>query len=1004
VSQWTLDGCPTEDLIAAFVEGSLDDEERESIEAHIDDCKACRGVVSDLVRVFAGTNHATLPSGDTSADDVQRVAIGDSIGRYRVLEILGMGGMGVVYLAHDPELDRKVALKVIRQRGKDQADQSARLQREARAMAKLSHPNVIAVHDVGTWNDQVFVAMEFAGGGTLKGWLTTQRRDWATLASTLLAAGRGLAAAHDAGLVHRDFKPDNVLLSESGRVFVTDFGLARWGALAQAAAADGPTLDGDAVSGDTQPESLELLTRSGAFVGTPAYMAPEQFKGSNVGPACDQFAFCIVVWEALFGRRPFQANTLAALAHAVLETPTPPFPSTPSIPRRVRSVLERGLAKQPEQRFTSMHALLDALGPVRSPRLPWLVAGGLATVAIPLGALALRGEEPASADNACANLQGLSTVWSAQTRASVESAFEATELRYAAAVAQTVGDRLDDYATQWAAHETTTCSAAADGSLDPERAALRRRCLDRARTVVTRMTAGFTRADLGVVKRASKAVANLPSLETCVDDAQLSAEKPPAPPQGMAERVQRMRTAILEADADHRLGHYASGLALIDAQREEAEALGFRPLLAELAYARGRMLVNMAKDAEAEAAFSDAELHAMATRHATVLAKALILRIYAMARQRRPWEDIEPLLKRAEAALDGTRLPAPIRGALYTNASIGAFYAGDLGTSVAMAERAVSLTDRDLDPLRWATAAQTLLMAQRRVGKPDHAVERLSDIIAIYRRELGETHPDLIEAYRDLANVHKSDERFDDARIAAERALALVQDIYGPAHFEYGGTLSTLSGIEGAAERYDEALALAQRSEAVLRDAGASTQIPLAQQSEWLLALGRLDDAEPLIDRLIAEEIEARGKGPNTSWMYFIRCALESARKDVDATQAACDEAIALSGAASQPDVLLQMQLDRAEYISLAGGTEEGLAALLELEADITERDATPTTARFFRALALQAGRAHRDGPRWMQTAADQYAGLEMFESATEAETTANAWLTQRDADSDSSR
>lgn len=986
MSQWTLDGCPTEDLIAAFVEGGLDDEERASIEAHIDGCRACRGVVTDLVRLFAGTNHATLPEGGAAPDDASDdVAIGDSIGRYRVLEILGMGGMGVVYAAHDPELDRKVALKVIRRRGKDEADQSARLQREARAMAKLSHPNVIAVHDVGTWNGQVFVAMEFAGGGTLGSWLNDARRNWTTLAPTLLAAGRGLAAAHDAGLVHRDFKPDNVLLSGSGRVFVTDFGLARWGPLARGAS-DGPTFDDGATSGDTHPPDLELLTRSGAFVGTPAYMAPEQFKGSKVGPACDQFAFCVVVWEALFGARPFQASTLAALAHAVLETPTPDIPSAPSIPRPVRAALERGLAKQPEERFVSMDALLDALGPPRTQRAPWVVAGGIAALAVPLGALALQDPEPVETSRPCTHLEGLADVWNASTRAAVTSAFEATELRYAGSVAQTVAERLDDYASQWGAHETTICTASAGGTLDPERAALRRRCLDRARTVVTRMTQGFANADEGVVTRASKAVANLPNLAACLDDAQLSAEKPPAPPEGIADRVQHIREAIAEADADHRLGHYAMGLALLDGQLDEATALGFRPLLAELSYARGRMLVNMAKDTEAEAAFDEAELHAMATRHATVLARALILRIYALARQRRPWTEIEPLVKRAEAALDGTTLPAPIRGALYTNASIGAYYAGDPSTAVTMAERAVELTDRDVDPLRWATATQTLLMAQRLGGKPEHAEESLHDIIGIFERELGATHPDLIETYRDLANVYKSGERFDDARVAAERALALVQDIYGPKHFEYGGTLSTLSGIEGAAERYDEALELAQRSEAVLREAGAPTQIPLAQQSEWLLSLGRLDEAGPLIDRLIAEEVEARGKGPNASWMFFIRCALESARKDVDATRAACDEAIALSGAAAEPNVALQMQLDRAEYISLAGGTDEGLKALRSLEDDVAGRDATPTTARFFRALALQGGPRHPNAMRWMQAAADQYASLEMFESATEAE------------------
>src|SRR5690349_17448959 len=193
---------------------------------------------------------------------------GDTVGRFVVLQRLGEGGMGVVYTAYDPELDRKVAIKLL----KSAEEGHARLLREAQAMARLQHPNVIAVHDVGTLpGNRVFVAMELVAGATLRGWLKAAPRAWREVIAIMRQAGVGLAAAHDAGLVHRDFKPDNVLVGDDGRVRVMDFGLARLGA------ADPELSSG---SHDTGPLSTPL-TMAGTVVGTPAYMAPELFKGTS---------------------------------------------------------------------------------------------------------------------------------------------------------------------------------------------------------------------------------------------------------------------------------------------------------------------------------------------------------------------------------------------------------------------------------------------------------------------------------------------------------------------------------------------------------------------------------------------------------------------------------------------------------------------------------------------------------------------------------------------------
>ncbi|MBV1861886.1 MAG: protein kinase [Nannocystaceae bacterium] len=1001
MSHWTLDGCPTEDIVAAFVEDSLEPDEREALEAHLDACSGCRVVVSELVKVFAGGNEATLPTdGAMSVDgkdpSSNPVAVGASVGRYRVLQVLGMGGMGIVYLAHDPELDRKVAVKIIRRRGYDEAEQSTRLLREARAMAKLSHPNVIAVHDVGTWNEQVFVAMEYVDAGTLKGWMKETPRTWKAIRPTLIAAGRGLAAAHEAGLVHRDFKPDNVLLSDRGRVFVTDFGLARWSVITEAATTASPTLDGEPCE-STDSERFHELTKSGAFVGTPAYMAPEQFGRTRVGPACDQFAFCVVLWEALFGVRPFEGRTLASLAHAVCETPTPAIPATPVLPRRVRTALLRGLAKKPEDRFPSMQTLLNALGPVGGRHASWGIAAGLGAVAIPLTVLAVRtGEPAASPAMTCADLTGLHNIWSEDTADRLTEGFGDSGLRTAPAIAENVRGRLDAYAQAWSEQEQSVCQATANAELDESQAALQHQCLGRARIVTRGVIEGLMGADAKMVRRATQTVLGLPNVEACTDAAQLSAEQPPLPPEAIASRVAIIRDAILLADAEHRLGRYGEGLTIIDAYVEEATSMGFRPLQAEVGYARGRLLVNIAREDEAARALEEAELHGIASRYTSVVAKALILHIYAKARQRTPWAEVEPLVKRAEAALDGTTLSDPVRSTLYTNAGIAAFYADDLPKAIEFVERGLAMTPRDIDPMRWAATNGSLISFKRLAGDIEDVIPRLKDVIEVNEQELGPTHPDLIESHRSLANAYKQLERYDEARATANRALSLAEETHGTEHFEVGGTLSTLSAIEGAAERYEAALDFAKRSSVALEAAGRPTQIPTAQQAEWLIALERPAEAAPLVDDLIEDEIETHGaQSPGLSWMYFIRCSLEASRHDVDATRAACDAAIDRSNAEPKSDTHLRMKLDRAEYLAMAGANDEAFNALLTLESDAAGGPPTMTTARFHQALALQAqDRAGRDNDAhaWMQTAREQFLALEMEESVREVD----AWLATR--------
>jgi len=288
---------------------------------------------------------------------------GARIGRYEVLSAIGAGGMGVVVRAHDPELAREVAIKLVRPRHAT-AEGRARLLREARALARLRHPAVVPIYDVGTVGDQVFVVMPFVSGGTLGDWLHREPRTWRAVVDRFVAAGRGLSAAHASGLVHRDFKPDNVLLGEDGAVMIADFGLARPGGEHDSAEPISPV----------SPVSMTNITRTGEIVGTPAYMAPEQLNGEAVDARTDIFAFCVALWEGLFATRPFDdahgaprtAIELLARIHAGASLPA----DCGDVPKPLVRTLQQGLSYVPGERAQSMDTLIAEIERASEPVTP----------------------------------------------------------------------------------------------------------------------------------------------------------------------------------------------------------------------------------------------------------------------------------------------------------------------------------------------------------------------------------------------------------------------------------------------------------------------------------------------------------------------------------------------------------------------------------------------------------------------------------------------------------
>ena len=584
--------------------------------------------------------------------DESILAKGAGIGRYVVLGLVGRGGMGDVYAAYDPELDRKIAIKLLRMRGTAAADgDEGRLLREAQAIARLSHPNVVVVYDVGTFKGSVFIAMEFIEGVTLRQWLPALKREWPEVLGVFVAAGRGLGAAHAAGLVHRDFKPDNVMLTKTGQVRVMDFGLAR---TETEATTTEPTEDNVIKAARRSaslaavlraPEAIDAtvkvgtnvarassgsgdylgqkLTQTGMILGTPAYMAPEQFAGTGADGRSDQFAFCVALFEGLYGQRPFAGTNFMMLRANIMAGALVLPPSDARVPGWVRRVLFRGLSVRPEDRFSSMTELLAALGQdPAAQRRRWLAASGgaLALLAIAGGVHHFSSRQRILCDGAPSRAE---TAWGPAQRGAIERAFNASGNKTAGTVlASTVG-LLDQYVARWEGMYKETCQAThVRGEQSAEVLDLRMTCLNERLGDVRALGEVLATADKSVVDNAVSAASALPPLDRCADVAMLrSVIKPPDDP-GKRAQVAKLKQDAAKVNALALAGRCNAakvmGMPLLDG----AKHLGYRPLEAEAALALGLLGDSCLDPASAADYLEEAALSAEASNNDEVAVRA----------------------------------------------------------------------------------------------------------------------------------------------------------------------------------------------------------------------------------------------------------------------------------------------------------------------------------------------------------------------------------------------
>jgi tetratricopeptide (TPR) repeat protein len=747
----------------------------------------------------------TLPAGPAPV----ALAAGALLGRYIVLGQLGGGGMGVVYAAYDPQLDRKVAVKLLRPDagGGDASEGRARLLREGQAMARLAHPNVIAVHDVGTFEDQVFVAMEFVEGQTLAAWVKTPR-PWRDAVATFAQAGRGLAAAHAAGLVHRDFKPDNVLVGRDGRVRVLDFGLAR---AADAAAVNDPGLP-------ASPSSLAPLTQPGAILGTPAYMSPEQFAGRLADARSDQFSFCVSLYEALFGERPFGGDTLAALRDAVAGGVVRPAPQGTRVPAWLRAVVVRGLSKQPNERHPSMDALLTALahdpGVARRRRLV-VAAAAVLIAGAALGWRHLSREHELLCRGAERKLAG---IWDEAARAKVHDAFATCQQPFAQDAFRGVGTALDQYARAWVAAQNDACEATrVRGDQSEELLDLRVECLSHRLEDVRALTDLFAHADCRVVEKSVQAVAALPALDECSNAAALKATlRPPADAKTRAD-IESLRKRLAASKSLDDAGKYADALTIAAAAARDAKTLHYRPVEAE-ALCRLGEAQDWAGDARAaEQSLLEAASSAEASHHDEVAARAWIALIRVVGYAEARYDQALIWARFAEAAVDRLGAPGLLRASLLLNQGLVLQEKGEYEPAVAAYREAAAIRERALGPssLEVAGALNSVGIGLYQLGRLDEAQPMHERALAIYEQALGREHPLIGTSLTKLGNVLLDRGRPDDALALQLRALAIRERTLAPGHPQIAMAMGNVGNAYFIGGHYEQALDYQRRALAI---------------------------------------------------------------------------------------------------------------------------------------------------------------------------------------------
>ncbi|MEP6861631.1 MAG: serine/threonine-protein kinase [Deltaproteobacteria bacterium] len=844
---------------------------------------------------------------------------GACVGRYVILDQIGLGGMGVVYRAYDPDLDRRVALKLVRAVSEDA---TSRLVREAQALAKVSHPNIVQIFDVGVFGDTVFIAMELVEGRTLSKWTRETKPEWRPLLAHLIDAGRGLSAAHAAGLVHRDFKPQNVIVGEDGRVRVLDFGVARLAVDRSTTSSDDLELDasssGKLAAFNAEPDTgvATALERPRArthneddlprfvvsrLTGTPIYMAPEQRRPGMLDARADQFSFAVTCWEMLHGVRPFQGEDekayLAASSDGKFRTP----PANNATPVWVRRALQRAMSPKADERFRTMDELLAALAadPARRRQRIATIAAGIVLAGAATVAIATRTHAATPCEDAAQHLAG---VWDPAIASRLAHAFHATGASFADDATAKVRIALDHRADAWISMHREACRATrVSGEQSAALLDLRMGCLQRRRLEMQALVDQLvTSADRSRVAAAVEAVDRLPSIAACADREALTAVVPL--PSDLAQRtlITALRTELANIRALLATGQWPAAERRAVAVAQRAHVLDWAPLVAETALLRGRVERQVGDGRAAEAALTEAVEAAAHAHEDAISSQAWTELAWVVGyEQGRPAEGLAFATAAETVAVRTDAAPHDLAGIAQTRALIWSAK-GDQEAALREAKRALILADRDRtnDPTQATDVLGTIALIETEQADYAHAEATLRDVLARRRSELGEGHPQVADAFDNLGVVRFHQGAYEEARKDYEQGLAMRTAVLGSdsrdvgtSHNNLGGLLLETGDDRGAEYHLEIAL---QIYEHVLGAEHADLAIPLSNLGE--LATRRGDYTLALHDCQRALALDSKS-GPDDPQLAFDLVCIGEAqlgRHDLAAARMSLERALKL--------------------------------------------------------------------------------------------------------------
>lgn|GEM_PF-634377 len=906
---------------------------------------------------------------------------GATVGRYVIVERVASGGMGTVYHAYDPRLNRRVALKVLRE-GAIAAEASGeqRLVREAQSLAQLSSPNVVQVYEVSTAEieergELLYIAMEYADGQTLSEWWRDTTRSWREVVEVLLLAGRGLVDAHAVGLVHRDFKPANVLVSEDGRVRVVDFGLAK--VSPDRAPSGASNSAGHRISRDSDPDfiphSTETtpLTEVGQVMGTPAYMAPEQHLGDAGDERSDIYSFCLTLFEGLYGARPFRGSShkeLLARKRALKVRSI----SDRGVPKRLRKIIMRGLSPTVEDRWPSVPALLEALERALNWRKRMATGGVVGSLVVAAGASVW---VTAAADPCDEAAEAVDSEWSSERSNALAQAFEGTGTATGAATWERIEPRLAKFADSWREGRQQACVDHQRGAQSAELFDRRAACLDEALRGLSGLLEILDDADAEVVFNADRAVGTLPDLGRCADPEVLLAEVALPRDSEVAKEVAVLRGAMAADRARLEAGRYEAALGSAVELAAEAARIDYAPVQAEALLLLGRAQARMGMDRQSAESMDDAFRVALASGHdriALSAAQPLILIIghrlgqpeAALARR----TVVEALLERLSApAADRARAKEAIASALREARRL------DEADTLMQEAIAIRREHADEDPHGLANALNNYGNLLRDNERYADSIASFEESIEILTALLGDSHPSLASTLANLVAVKIDQGRGAETVEIAERVWTIYRATLGPEHAETAEALSQLGAVRWLAGERDRALEDLSQSvaslEKILGDEHGATISALSNYGALLIYRDRLEDARPpLLRALAGAEADPNRRSGDVGFIASMLGRLEAEAGNPDKARAYYAKTLRHYEEIAGPDSSQMMTpLENLALLENAEGNHE--LALEHLRRAIELAEGKAIARRDIADLYADMGEILYEQQRWAESA-----------------------------------